>query len=67
MENTQDIEILLFQENSFPLKVLADQLLLFLDRFRFSVYLLENNPDEVHLALGQGPHLLELLAHGCSG
>ena len=54
MQHTEDVEILLFQEDSPPLEILVDLLFLLLDGFGFAVDLLENNPYKVHLAFGQG-------------
>ncbi len=59
VKNTQDVKVLLLQENSLSLQVIADQLFLFLYWLRFSVNLLKYDFDKVHLAISESIHLLD--------
>lgn len=52
LKNTENVEVILFKEDSLPLKVVIYKLLLLLDGFGFAVNLLENDLEEVHLTLG---------------
>lgn len=44
--------------DALPLEVLMDDLLLLLDGLALPVDLLEDDSHEVHLALGEGSHLV---------
>jgi len=52
LKNTENVEVVLFKEDSLPFKVVTYKLLLLLDGFGFAVNLLEDDLDEVHLTLG---------------
>lgn len=62
MENRENIEVFLLKEDAFSLQVLSNQALVLLNGLRFAIDLLEYNLDEVHLAVGQGFHLLQSFA-----
>ena len=61
MKNTEDVEIFLFEEYAFPLKIFIDYLFLLFNRFWLAINLLKDDSHEIHLASGKGLHFLNAL------
>jgi hypothetical protein len=61
MKNTEDVEIFLFEEYAFSLKIFIDDFFLLFNGFWLTVDLLKDDSHEVHLASGKGLHFFNAL------
>ncbi len=70
VKDAEDIKVFLFQKYPFLLEVLTHDSLLLPNWLRFSINFLEDDFDEIHLALSESFHFLKLFRNinfaGCS-